>query len=511
MIQMKLKNKKASLSLLFLFFLIAGPLDFAESAKKSAQRIISSAKDIRQIVGSNNYDLKILGEQVKRASAVVDGIEGAYYPMVNVDTSIMDDKKQPLSNFQPARVESMHWGATLIQRTPMGINFSAGITNDTMKLHQSDPPNDFLPYPATYSQPVLFLKMEMDILQDLMGYVSFKEWDQYKIDEEVSKMRVELIKHKLFISSSALLWNTREMMEMKSIIEEMVERFEKLEKDVAAKVKRQIAEPGDIYKLKALVAQRKADIVSLERSVREIEKAIAEILSVPEGIRFKPKRTLASLEKGVAACERDVISRGDLDTVWSMEFDLMEKNIKRGELEKEIRYRKALPELKLVGSYARTGSDSNMADGFSNMIDQDKPQIYVGLNLSWPLSASVAKSKRVFGDTALATQGMTYSKFYEGAEVFHESTKRKIHHLREEGRLSDEAVGYGRKQIDDLHKRYRQGRVSMFELVQEESSVLQSELMRKKLWVERINNIYQYLGRFDNLSCGNNELTADGK
>ncbi|MDH5541836.1 MAG: TolC family protein [Nitrospinota bacterium] len=502
------RNGKYILFAAPLFAVAVGFLGTAESAKGAGERIISSARDIRNIIGSNNYDVKILGEQVKRASAVVEGIEGAYFPMLSLDTSIMDDRKQPLSNFQPARVENTHWGATLIQRTPMGINFSAGVTNDTAKLYQSDPPNDFLPYPATFNQPVVFLKMEMDILQDLMGFVSFKEWDQYRIDEEVSKMQVELIKHKLFTSSSALLWNTREMMEMKSIIEEMVTRFEKLEKDVDAKVRKRIAEPGDIYKLKALVAQRKADVVALERTVREIEKSIAEILSVQEGIRFMPDRTLASLEKGIDACEQDILSRKEMDTAWSREFDVLEKNIRRGELEKDIRYRKALPDLKLVGSYAKTGTDSTFGDAFSNIVDQDKPQVYVGLNFSWPLSSSVAKSRRVFGDTALATQGMTYGKFYEGSRVFHESTIRKIGHLREEGKLSDEAVGYGRKQIDDLHKRYRQGRVSMFELVQEESSVLQSELTRKRVWVERINNIYQYLGRFDRLSCADSDLTA---
>lgn len=377
-----------------------------------------------------------------------------------------------------------------------------GVTTDKIKIFQTDPPNEFLPYPLSLHQPAMYVKFEMDVLQDLMGYISLKEWDQVKIDEDVSKLQVEQVRRKLYASSSSLFLNIRVFEEMQVVVDKLIKRLEKLERDVESKVRNRIAEESDLYKLRASIAQRKADLVVLKRNLKEIERMLRAILSVEEDTRFEPGRSLASVVKDISACEESILREEDFDTVWSSQFEILKKNIKRGGLEKEIAYRKALPDVSLVGSYTGTGLDESFSGGVSEATGGDRPQYYVGLNLSWPLSKSVAKSKRIFGDTALETTGLAYSKELEENRILFNTAREKIQYFKEEGELVDSAVSFGQRQVKDLGRRFRQGRVSMFELVQEESAVMQSELKQKRLWMERINNVYQILGNFDRYECG---------
>ena len=489
--------------IIFIYLLIA-EMSLASTASTPETVTVKSPEDLKNLIAQNNYDIKILYQRAKQAQAIVDGVKGAYYPVLSTDINYSDDQKEPTSNFQPARIKNEHFGISLLQRTPIGINGSIGFANDRTELFQSEPPNSMLPYPETYKQPALYVNLEVDILEDFLGYISQKQWDQVELDKEVADMQISLAQEQLYLTSSSLFWNLQAMEEMKILVREIINRLKQLESDTIEKSKRHIANPGDVYKLKASISKRELDILAIDKNINTLERAIFEMVSASGSKSIKPSKKLSDIQADIIECEDFILNQGEeIRPSWSKQFNILETRIERANLEQKILNRKTLPDIKLFAKYSQTGTDADKDDSYTEMLHGERPQLIVGINLTHELSPSLGKSARTLGEVELQHSKLAYEKFFHESETLYLHIKEKTTKLKEEDILVEQAIHYEDGQMVDINRRYKQGRVSLFELIQEEGSVLQTQLIQKELWAKRIENVYQFLTHFDNLECRN--------
>lgn len=475
-------------------------LAVAESLDRS---VITSPQDLKQLIEENNIEIKLLRERVIQVQSVTDGVRGAYNPVLSTGAHYSDDEREPTSSFQPARVKNEHLEISLRQRTTAGIAATVGFTNDRTELFQSQPPNNLLPYPATFKQPVMFVKLEADILENFMGYISRKQLEQVELDEEVAKTQLLLVKDQLYLTSSSLFWNLQVLEEMKTLIGDILARLHELESDVLRKSERSIAEPSDVYKLKASIAKRELDILGIDKSIENFKNIISQLVSDQGSVLIVPSQQLPNIRDQIIQCENKILSHRNLDPSWSKQFAVLDKMIERASLEKNISHRQVLPNINLFASYAQTGTDTDKDESFSEMLHGDRPQSMVGVNFTLELAPSLLRAAKISGNSVLESSTLSYSSFNRESITKFLHTKEIIKNLRREDELIATSIEHEFKQMKDMNRQYKQGRISLFELVKEEGEALGTKLREKELWAQRIENVYQFLGHFDGFKCEN--------
>jgi outer membrane protein TolC len=477
----------------------------AQTEGDTPPTVFLTEAQIRQATLVGNHDLKALAARIRQGEAVARGVAGGFGPTLRGEASLSQDNRQPLNSFQPSGVESRRLGLSVVQPLTSGISLSGGVTLDRTRLSQSEPPNAALPYPETFYQPRLFVAADVDLLRDLHGFISQRRLVKADHDAEGIRGRRGNVTARLLAAASTLLWNIRALDEITQTTGAFLDDLERLEKEVAHKVDRSLAEPGDLYQLKALIGMRRASLVTIDRHRRSLAEGIASFVGSDGPVRVAPQATLAEGEAGIKACEASIMKTPTFSPALSSVYGAYEADIAAADIERDILEREILPDLSLVGSYATNGTDTSLDGSVTETAGTSRNEYYLGLRLSLPLSHDRERSKKGIGEAVAALGRSAYAKRLDDDRALFDSYRDRIGSIGEEIELVKNAVVNGQRQLKDLRLRYRQGRVPLYQLVSEEADVLQFHLRLKELVAERIALVHGFAGRFDRIACGEKE------
>jgi outer membrane protein TolC len=462
---------------------------------------LKSLDQVEKLLKQKNYDLRQLTQEGRMAEAGLMSWKADHRPSLGLNAFYSDSQKQPTNAFQPARIKSSGYEVSIQQRFGYGLRAELGLKENRNRIFQSEPENPQLPYPETFYEPAQFLRLELDLLKDLFGAVDRADRKQLELEKRMVKIQKELTEKSLLMSVYSLLWSWKKNQEMKNLIKSIVERFDRLRKDIQSQVSRNLSEPGDLFKIKANLQRQRETLSSLAQQEERIRAQLGNLVGEDKTPKIASSFTFRAIEKRITWCESFIRNQSQFKKNWSKRFNIQDASVRKAILAREKLERKSLPDLSLSGELSYTGTDTVRSDALSEVGEGSRPVTSAQILLTIPLSGKRSESNRLKGQAQVTRAQLNRARLEDESRVFFEKTKKTLELLLKRYQFASSAIDLDRKQIKDLNRRYQQGRVSLFELIQEENAALQGRLAEKNLWMNRGDLVFQFLSRFENMKC----------
>jgi len=479
-----------------LFFFAISPVRASDETA-----LIQSSRDIPPLVQNYNYDLKLLAENIREAQASLLNLQGQYYyPELKTEFNYLDDRQQPNNPFQPARERDFFWEVRTEQKLPQGVTTKFGVSNLRSTIFQSDPPNPLLPYPADFNEPVVFLNVTVDVLQDLLGYITRKELRLSNLDYDTAVLTSVLFRHKMTVSAINLFMQTINLQSQEALRRQIIAEFSRLRTDLQVKLGRSIGDRGDLDRVNRLIATAQTDIIRLQKNRDVVVKNLQNILGISGNSQVKPGENSEALLEKTRGCEQEFL-QAEFSPQFSREFELFKLEKTKGDLQAKIYRRQRLPNISLEGSVSTTGTDPTLGGSFNEVANFDRPIYMAGVKFSWPLSP---KRIRAAKEAAMASSNypsIDYDKLLHERKLLWQETQQNIRHLREEYETTLKALRAGKGEVADLISRFDQGRVSFFQLSEARVELFRLQVAAEALKIQRTENLLETLQLFDQFQC----------
>jgi outer membrane protein TolC len=190
-------------------------------------------------------------------------------------------------------------------------------------------------------------------------------------------------------------------------------------------------------------------------------------------------------------------------TAYDEMIDLLQK-----ELEAELKLASvhADVDLALVGQYQTSGVDNRYSDAQDQLFRERRSGTTVGLRLSMPLEGDSRRSERAL--VRAKQQGLLAQKHAMMNEVRtnHETMIKSIA-LLNAGLRRQEANSEGLEaSYRSMERKYRQGRVSINQLIMEQDATFQSKLQEIQIKKQIAHALLDYFSVFQDFPCDWNKI-----
>ncbi|MFH1728813.1 MAG: TolC family protein [Pseudomonadota bacterium] len=473
-------------SLKFSFFIFILNTFFVSAQETSSYSYESFIKDVletNQDIEAQNIIKRIDEANILQAKAINDftlGADANYIYYEDTDNGV---------SFSPTKIDGFSGGISL-SHTVEQTGTIASIEYGFDKQNLDFPANSFVqtPFSINLYQPALSISIVQPLLNNLMGaqYKLPKTLARFQkdINEVQTKESIESIL--LSASKSYLSWAL--LNKQIEITKNLIGKIKNQETLVHKQVKDGMAEKEEIYRIDSLLKEKEATLESLQASYEALQIALASFLYNKE-ISKSLKPELPSIAKTLA--ENDFIkTKSRISKLCKLSVSMQEDIVKTYKNNK-------LPDLSLVLNYKRHGSEDAFDDaswsGFAN------DDFVAGLSFSFPVLNNSRK-------------GSFLKEMYR-LEKLRIENKQKLHQITQ-SYLSNKAkysiyenvISKQEASINDaqlklslLNKKYRQGRITLFEILNEEVNMFISQMTLEKYKVDSLSIVLEMRELVDEL------------
>lgn len=224
-----------------------------------------------------------------------------------------------------------------------------------------------------------------------------------------------------------------------------------------AQVKVGTLAPLDVLQARTAVAARELDVISAEKSVRDAEDSLKQLLNIAE---TDPNWGSAIIPTDAAGATQSLLTLTEcLQAALANREELKQLQIaiEIQELAVRVAENQLLPELNLQGSLGATGEDTAWGSSMSNLAKLDTRAIAIGVNFSYPLGNGAAKSAL---NTAKFTLDQTRLSVQNVEKQITTQVKQAVRAVETAGQLvnaSQFALQLAEQQLDAEQKKYNEG------------------------------------------------------
>lgn len=464
-----------------------------------AQTSIQTPDDILNLV-ERNFDLNLQKANTLRSQSSLNKLKGTiYYPRINAKGSHVDNRREPLTPFLPARSQETFWQAYLESKTPFGMNVSGGQGMLRSRFYQSDPPNPLLPYPATYYQPEAFVRASLNLSQDLLGAITRKELEIARTDLRTAQTQEALLKHKTAMVALQMFYQIPALIRIRENAKGVIGDFRVLEKSLTQKVDRYLSEKSDLMNIQKEIALQQGVVSDTDAALVEMKRSLALFLG-DANLKINPKVSSGQVSGWLNSCESKILDTS-FHKALTREFEMLADERKKSELSARIYKRRILPEVNAVGTIYSTGTDSTLSGGYEEMNDFDRPAYEAALTFSWQPSPPGIRAARQLGASETKAAKVQEEKRLEEQRELWGRTQENIGILRAKYSSLKTAVRSGGGEVDELKEQYGKGRMSLVELGRQRVNLLQAGIEVENAEMQRIANVLGAMQFFNRFEC----------
>lgn len=479
-----------------LCFLVCVTTAYAHAAPN-----IYSLDTLKSVLATQNVDAQLALQQVESAEAMLRYTQGVYWnPMLHVAADYTDNRVQPTNPFQSARTQSSSWDVRIAQQSPVGISLEASVGNQWNKYFQAEPTNPLLPFPASYHQPNVGLRLEMDLLKNLFGYLTRREIHDKQFDMDAAVMQHAITQRKVLTSALGLYVQLVGVKQVSAVTQGMVTRLETLLRDVKAQFDRHVVDSADVDRLRAIIAARRADLAQLNTTRLSLSEALRQLVHAQAKLHLAPRETLHDLVKYAEQCDAD-LARAEYAESLSQEVALAALRAEQGAMQAQMTRHKRLPDMKLHAGVVSTGTDSTLGSGFNEVGSLDRPIYSVGVNFSWPLSARRGRAGAQLANATERAAALQYEQVRKAKQQRWTLGAARRASLANEHQHVQAMLSSSVQRLLDIQSQFRQGRLSLFQLTEEELQHLEFTVRAQQIMQQRVLASLTALQDFDGMTC----------
>ncbi len=323
----------------------------------------------------------------------------------------------------------------------------------------------------------VFVQADISLWKNLLGRVSRSTLANSKIQDARAEFLSEIETHQDEIRIRKLYWSLVSNNRSLVVIKDLLNTSEKQLKEALRRQRNSVADTAEVSRYRAQLSNRKSQLLVQQFEREEILTQLR--VAVPE-LNGKnvvlPKIDPGKTEREVLKCV-DVILASKGLPLENTKYDEIIGSLR---LEKEATAIKNNtiddPELKLTTKLMTTGVSNSYGNAVSDFSDNNRSGFQVGLALNIPLGGDLKQAR----DAALTRDHLALSaqedELQAGLIASHSSILQNIKFLIAAIRSQESSAESLKVRLKEVKKKYRQARVSVTELVNDQDDLLNSEL-----------------------------------
>lgn len=344
--------------------------------------------------------------------------------------------------------------------------------------------------------------LSIDLYKNIFGKTTRAEENALFEDRKKSELD-EKIQRKAFTDSvRKVYWNLVANEESMKLTEKLLLSSEKQVKDARRRLKKSVAEGGEVARYEAQVADRRAKLTYLKYQREAALQSVKEYF--PELAKQNLVVTVPNLDvvvKQVLACNMLIRSKADTPLAYTLYDEYIDHSRKSYNETQKVLDTHSDPDLAFVTSASVVGKDFSYGDAYNDFSENRKNNYSVGLNLTFPLGPSKRDTRDVKKLLAKKRQQAEEGRIIGRIDAYHAQFVKMIDLLQEAIVDQKETTAKLAIALRDTEKKYRQARVSIRDLIDDQDSLLVSEQNEVEAKLQIITTLIDYLSVFTETPC----------
>jgi outer membrane protein TolC len=356
----------------------------------------------------------------------------------------------------------------------------------------------------------------MDIWKDFLGRTTKAQLSNLNLESKKADLQTKIAIKNFEIQMRRLYWSLVANNESLKISDELLKSANSLLAESKKRFQNSIAEKDEVARYEALVAQRKGSILLLEfqreNLIQTLKLALPELGTDIQLGQYNIDDTITK----VLACTETISSEASTPNHFTSYDELAEmlKTIK--ENQKTVTSRYDDTNALLFGSVKATGTSSNpnganeyngsLSNAFSDLSNNKRSGFLVGLNITIPLGDAKNRTQSVKEAYDRLSLDSEIEKIQSNNNATHSQLVKSIRILNEVLRAQKINSAQLKIRIDGVRKKYIQARASVDDLINDQDSLLSSELTTIETRLKILNTIFDYLTVFNETPCDFNRI-----
>ena len=231
--------------------------------------------------------------------------------------------------------------------------------------------------------------------------------------------------------------------------------------------------PGEFYQIRAEWERARQELTLQQADYADQKTRLLNLLKMREtkAIEFKISKTLP-------APVDLTLPRHSAPRL----IQLAQKNLLIRKKERDLEKTRALPALKLFGSYGLTGYDREFSSSYRGLAEGENRDYAVGVKFQYPIFSTSLRQKRVFfreqaveeGEQDLAIVQREFDRLLKVTQQDLQSLYRSVKSAKKISNLR-------KASYKEIRKAYLQGRLSVFELITARDLTLRAHIQKAQL------------------------------
>ncbi len=359
--------------------------------------------------------------------------------------------------------------------------------------------------------------VQMDLWKDFMGSLTKSRFDNVQDLQKKDKLQETISKSVLENNLRRLYWSIVANNEKLKITKNLHKAAIKQAADAKRRRANSISDKAEVARFQSLVHQRKGSILALEYEREVLFKNLRDLLPGLNGHTLKlSDYNVNKVNFEVLGCSAQIDKEKEIPynhTTYDEITKLLKKIQSR---QQKIDKSYGNIDLKFELKLKRTGVASETEDGTSfsgdyalareDMMDNDRGGMTAGLMLTIPFGenkGSTAKVKEVLSEKQFSSQIHRLEANIKSTHGKVQKAVRLLGHVIAEQKANSKQLSI---RVREMKKKYAQARIPEYALIQDENSLLQSDLDIVDTQLLVVNTILDYLSVFNTYPCAFNRI-----
>ncbi len=411
----------------------------------------------------------------------------------DAQASYLKTKETSFSSFAPVNSPIENFEVKLSKATRQGIQVTA-------QASASQVTNNYYKNGSTSS---VGASLRVDLYKDFLGRLTKKREASLKYQTKIAQAELRISETAFVSEVRKLYWSIIANNESLRISKNLLKTAKKLEEDTYKRYRSNIADKSELSRIRSQVQARNGQIFVLEYERSNLYRRLREL--------FPNKLTALTIElekynldktvEEVLACTVKISSSKNLPLNYTEYDDVLQ--LLKEDLQAKLRANSAYskPDLAFVSEVNLIGKEFSYSDSTSQLADEGKTSVSVGLVLNIPLGKQKKNTEDIQKEIITKSNISRYQEVQGKLSAFHIETLKSIKVLYKVIDTQKKNTILLDQTLSESNKKFRQARISARDLIQDEDNLLQSNLDEIKTKYNVITTIIDYFSIYNQTPC----------
>ncbi|MFT6632910.1 MAG: outer membrane protein TolC [Bacteriovoracaceae bacterium] len=484
------------------------PLIFVISLSATAGDFVVTESALTKMAAKSNPSLSEIEATFLNSKVQAEELKDKFGYELYAGVNHINTKEKASNSFQPVFTSVNQYKVGVTKYTKYGVVLDVSRSVD---LRSTD--STYTDLTTTSDE----IGVQVDLWRDFMGRISKAQFDNAQDLKDKDELQSELSRNALKVNVRKLYWTIVANEEKIRITKNLFIASKKQAADARKRRANSISDKAEVARFESLVHQRKGSILLLEYEREMLHKNLRDLF--PELSKGEIKLGDYNLNNTVfevLACTAKIDQQKDVpyehtkyDEISSLLRSIQKRQNGVDNTYDDIDLKLDL-KLRRVGVSSETTDGTNYFGDYSGSIDDMSDNDREGLTAGVILTIPFGEDKK---GTAAVKEALTEKQF--DAQILKMNTNVQSTHLQVQrsvkilSQVIQEQKANSQQltiRVKEMKKKYNQARIPEYALIQDQDSLLQSDLAVVDTQLRVVNTILDYLTVFNTFPCSFNRI-----